>query len=145
LGSGIQKTSDDYGPVAEINITPLVDVMLVLLVIFMVTAPLLEQGIALELPKVNAKTLPQGDKKTISLQVSKDGKIFLDRREIDKKNLTTELQVLFPKKSNHELLVRADSSLPYGYVAAVIGTAKQVGIHRIGLATSPEDNARKRD
>lgn len=128
------KISDDGGPVAEINITPLVDVMLVLLIIFMVATPMMESGIPLQLPKTNAKALPK-DESPVILSVTKDSRVFIGKEEVETSKLISHLQNYFKGKSKKEIFIRADQSLPYGVVAQTMALIKNAGIHKIGLVT----------
>ncbi|MCX6102122.1 MAG: protein TolR [Proteobacteria bacterium] len=134
--AGFKNFSDDSGPMADINITPFVDVMLVLLVIFMVTAPMLESGIPIQLPKASGKALPKGEA-PVTLNISKDSKLFLEKEEIPFSLLNKKLQQFYKNKSNQEIYIRADSSLTYGFVAQVMATIKNAGINKIGLVTLP--------
>ncbi len=117
----------------EINVTPLVDVMLVLLIIFMVTAPLLQQGIDVNLPKAKGKELTV--EKSIFLTVKGDGTLFLNDQEITQEELKKRLFFLATK--DPEIFLRADSSVPYGLIATIIGDVKDAGIERLGLVTEP--------
>jgi len=133
------KNSDEQGPVAEINITPFVDVMLVLLVIFMVTAPLLESGIPIELPKASAKALPKTDEVPVTLNLDKDSRIYLNKDETALPELRQKLQAFFKGRAKKEIFIRADGSLPYAFVAQTMATVKNAGIHKIGLVTLPPE------
>jgi len=130
--------NDNDLPVSDINITPLVDVMLVLLVIFMVTAPLMESGIPLELPKATAKALPK-EELPATLSLTKDSRVFLDKEEVAPPNLRNRLQSYFKSKSKKEIFIRADGALPYAFVAQMMAAVKNAGIHRIGLVTLPPE------
>ena len=124
-------------PMAEINVTPLVDVMLVLLVIFMVTAPLLKAGIPIQLPDSRAKPLDQTPKQ-VTLTIDKQGAVFLDDNEIAPEALSARLAAL-PRGDDGELplvTLRADRSLDYGRVIAVMGELNHAGITRISLVTA---------
>lgn len=134
--AGFKISSDDHGPVSDINITPLVDVMLVLLVIFMVTAPMLESGIPIQLPKASGKALPKSES-PVTLNISKDAKLFLEKEEIPFANLNSRLQQFYKTREKQEIYIRADSSLTYGFVAEVMATVKNAGINKIGLVTLP--------
>src|SRR4051794_33004116 len=100
--------TDEQGPVAEINITPFVDVMLVLLIIFMVTAPLLESGIPIQLPKASAKALPKTDDLPVTLNLAKDTRIYLNKDEVTVAELKIRLQAYFKNRSKKEVFIRAD-------------------------------------
>jgi len=136
--AGFRNSSDDQGPVAEINITPLVDVMLVLLVIFMVTAPLMENGIPVQLPKARANSLTKEDN-PVNLILTKDGRIFVNRTEIEAGDLKTRLESVFNNRDNKEIFIRADGTLPYAFVAQTMATVKSAGIYKIGLVTLPPE------
>lgn len=130
------RQSDDSSPVSEINITPLVDVMLVLLIIFMVAAPMMENGIPLQLPKATAKALPK-DEAPVVLNIAKDTRVYLGKEEIDSSKLVSRLQTFFKNRTKKEIFIRADESLPYGVVAQTMASIKNAGIHKIGLVTLP--------
>jgi len=138
-----QSSGDDYAPMSEINITPFVDVMLVLLVIFMVAAPLMESGIPIELPKASAKALPK-TQKPITLNVTAEKKIYINQTEIDASRLVTELQNYYKERKNKEIFIRADGSLPYSFVAQTMAAVKLAGINKIGLVTLPPEIKRKK-
>ena len=135
---GFRAGSDDQGPVAEINITPFVDVMLVLLVIFMVTAPLMETGIPIQLPKTTAKALPK-DENPVTLSVTRDSRLFLNSQEIPMSELKRRVQAFFKSRSRKEIFIRADGALPYAVVAQTMAEVKNAGIDKIGLATIPPE------
>lgn len=132
---------DQYSPISEINITPLVDVMLVLLIIFMVTVPLLESGILIQLPKTSAKALPK-DELPIVLHVTKDRRFFLNQDALLPSDLVRTLQKYFRNRAKKELFIRADESLSYGFVAQTMAAVKMAGIHKIGLVTMPPERGK---
>jgi biopolymer transport protein TolR len=134
-----RSSLEDLPPVAEINVTPLIDVMLVLLVIFMVTAPLLESGIPIELPKASAKALPK-DASPTTLNLTKDFRIFLNKTEVPPSELVGQLKSYFKDRTGAQIFIRADGSLPYNFVARSMAAVKAAGIQRIGLVTSPEES-----
>jgi biopolymer transport protein TolR len=138
--AGFRNIGDDQGPVAEINITPLVDVMLVLLVIFMVTAPMLESGIAIQLPRASAKALPKGEETPVTLNLTKESRVYINKEEIALNDLRAQLQVFFRGRSKREIFIRADGSLPYAFVAQTMATVKSAGITKIGLVTLPPES-----
>ncbi len=133
------NNSDDRGPVAEINITPFVDVMLVLLVIFMVATPMMENGIPIDLPKASAKALSKKDEKPVTLNLTKDARIYLDKEEVYLTSLQPALKKLFAKRSAKEIYIRADGALQYALVAQTMAAVKLAGIHKIGLVTVPPE------
>jgi len=124
-------------PVSEINVTPLVDVMLVLLIIFMVTAPLLNAGVPVNLPDSRAKALDQ-EPQQINLTLSRDGRLYLDQTEIERAALPDRLAAIPPGADGKPPLVtlRADKSLGYGEVIAVMGELNRAGFNAISLVTN---------
>ncbi|MBI2345689.1 MAG: biopolymer transporter ExbD [Deltaproteobacteria bacterium] len=124
---------------AEINITPFCDVLLVLLIIFMVTAPLLAQGIAVNMPRTKAPEIER-KKDDIILTIRKDGQMFLgdDPTPIAASRLEQYLKELFERRTTKDLYLRADQEIRYGEVARVLALAKLAGIERIGMMTQPE-------
>ncbi|MCX7771360.1 MAG: ExbD/TolR family protein [Proteobacteria bacterium] len=120
---------------AEINVIPLVDIMLVLLIIFMITAPMLQQGIDVNLPKAKGKSIEEGEK--INIVLTKEGKIYVNNKISKISELQAMLSVL--KESNPTVLLKADKDVPYGLVAEVMGEIKASGIERIGMITEPKD------
>ncbi len=136
------NSSDDNPPLADINVTPLVDVMLVLLVIFMVTAPFMENGIPIQLPKANAKALPK-DETPVTLNLTHDTRIFLNREEVFLSALQGRLQAFFKGRASKEIFIRADGTLPYAFVAQTMAAVKMAGIDKIGLVTLPPEGKGK--
>lgn len=125
------------GYIADINVTPFVDVMLVLLIIFMVTAPLLTQGVEVDLPTTQTvETLPE-DSQDIILTVKKDGSVLIDEYEVPLSELDTHLQKL-AKQKEKLLYLRADKSVPYGMVVQVMSAVKKAGISKLGVVAEPE-------
>ncbi len=128
------KTGGGY--LAEINVTPFVDVMLVLLIIFMVTAPLLTQGVEVNLPQTKAvKALPK-DSDHLVLSVKKDGKLFIDEYEVDRDQLQGQLKRLVADQKK-DLFLRADKEVAYGVVVEVMGEIKAAGIDKLGVVAEP--------
>lgn len=133
---GMQPSSGRGGLIADINVTPFVDVMLVLLIIFMVTAPMLTQGVDVELPQTKAvKTLPE-DKDHLVLSIKEDGTIWLDEYEVPQGELGGYLQKLVSGQKK-ELYLRADKDVAYGVVVRVMGEVKDAGIDRLGVVAEP--------
>jgi biopolymer transport protein TolR len=130
---------DNDGLLAEINVTPFVDVMLVLLIIFMITAPMLTQGVDVELPQTKAvRNLPQ-DKDHLVLSVDADGNIFLDEYAVELEQLQ-DMLTKHVTEQNKQLFLRADKAVPYGLVVEVMGEAKAAGIESLGVvAEQPKD------
>ena len=122
---------------SEINVTPLVDVMLVLLIVFMVSAPLMQQGIEVNLPKADAGSLTQSDE-PIVLSIKSNHDIQLDHKNYSLNALRERLSALAIAKPNLQVLVQADQAVNYGTVAKVMAEVKKAKIHRVGLVTAPE-------
>ncbi len=124
--------------VSEINVTPLVDVMLVLLIIFMVTAPMMTQGVNVELPETTAKSLRQ-EEKPIVITVTKDGEISINRIPLARALMVQELQKNYDLNKNQPIFLRADKNVPYGNVVTVMADIKAVGFDKIGMITQPPE------
>ena len=123
-------------PLSEINVTPLVDVMLVLLVIFILTAPLLASSIKLELPKADATPSAQAPQ-FVTLVVNAGGAVFLNDQSIELPALRTRLQQAATHNPDTEVQLRADARVPYGRVVEVMGVAQKAGLTRIGFVAEP--------
>ncbi|MDF3036981.1 MAG: biopolymer transporter ExbD [Paucimonas sp.] len=124
-------------PMSEINVTPMVDVMLVLLVIFIITAPLFSQSIKLDLP--DARSTPaSGNAETISLSITADGNIFWDTTPLEKKELDARLSEAAKKNPQPELQLRADRSTRYEVIADIMAAAQNSGMTKIGFVTEPK-------
>jgi biopolymer transport protein TolR len=128
------KADRDRRVLSEINVTPFVDVMLVLLVIFMVTAPLLQQGIDVNLPKAKGKDLPSEER--ITLAIKKDGVIYMNDNPVSITDMRQKLEAI--SKLNPNVYLKADKGVPYGFVVEVIGEIKDAGIERLGIVTEPK-------
>jgi len=122
---------------SEINVTPLVDVMLVLLIVFMVAAPLMTVGVPIELPQTKAKPL-QGDSEPITVSVDKEGKVFLQETEIDPQTLIAKLEAIAQNGYDERIFVRGDTAVDYGTVMKVMGALNAAGYKKIGLVTGSE-------
>ncbi len=123
-------------PLAEINMTPLVDVMLVLLVIFLVTAPMLNSAIKLDLPAESASQISEED--AVSISVKSDGKYFLNDREISVSELDSQLKILAKENPKQQIHLRADVNVNYGKVSHVLAELQRVGLSNIGFITEPK-------
>ena len=132
------RDSGDRGTMSQINVTPLVDVMLVLLVIFMVTAPMMQQGVQVNLPKAETKSLaPKED--TLVVSVEKSGKTFINTNEVSGDLLKEKLTSMLAGREKREVFLKADSSVPYGDVVRVMAQIKGAGVERLGMVTeSPQ-------
>lgn len=130
------RTGRDRNVLSEINVTPFVDVMLVLLVIFMVTAPLLQQGIDVNLPQAKGKDLPPEER--ITLTVKRDGIIFMNDKPMSMSEIKQKLTAI--SKLNPNVFLKADKDVPYGFVVQVMSDIKEAGIEKLGMITEPKIN-----
>src|SRR5690349_13369780 len=121
-----------YRPLSEINVTPLVDVMLVLLIIFMVTAPLMTSGVSVDLPKTNAQPL-NSDSEPLTVTIKADGTIFLQDQGVDIGDLVSKLQAISKNNPERRIFVRGDKDLAYGRIMEVMGTITQGGFTKVAL------------
>jgi biopolymer transport protein TolR len=127
---------------SDINVTPLVDVMLVLLIVFMVAAPLMTVGVPIELPQTKAKPL-QGDIEPITLSINSQGQIFLQNTGIDLETLVPKLEAIAQNGYDERIYVRGDTGVNYGIVMKVMGALNQAGYRKIGLVTGSEPEQKK--
>ena len=123
-------------PLSEINVTPLVDVMLVLLIIFMVSAPMMTTGIEIDLPKTRAPVMQKEDEKLL-LTITKEQKVLLGETEVPYDNLENALTTNDRLQREKELYLQADQTVPYGFVAKIMALVRRGGIEKIGLVTDP--------
>jgi biopolymer transport protein TolR len=121
-----------YRPLSEINVTPMVDVMLVLLIVFMVTAPLMTSGVNVDLPKTNAAPVAQ-DSTPITVSISADGKVYLGDDVMDLPDLVAKLQAVSQNTPDRRIFVRGDKDVPYGRIIEVMGTIVQGGFTKVAL------------
>ena len=130
------STGGGKGPLSEINVTPLVDVMLVLLIIFMVSAPMMTTGIDVALPKTRAPRMDMEEEKLL-LSIDKDRKVFLGEVEVPYDRLEEALTTNDRLQRERELYLQADETVPYGFVAKVMALIRRGGIEKLGLVTDP--------
>lgn len=123
--------------ISEINVTPLVDVMLVLLIIFMVTAPLLTAGVAVDLPKAKASAMRQQDSAPLEVSVDAKGRIFIGETRVGLERLQGALMAIAKEKPDQRVYVRADRKLPYGDVMGVMAAVSSSGFTKIALVSDP--------
>jgi biopolymer transport protein TolR len=135
MGFGRLERSKASEPMSEINVTPLVDVMLVLVVIFIITAPLLASSIKLDLPKTDAAKASDAAK-FVTIVVDKSAKVFLNDQPIELPALSESLQKSAKANPETEVQLRADEAVPYGKVVEVMGVAQKAGLNRIGFVAS---------
>ena len=129
-------------PMSEINVTPMVDVMLVLLVIFMVTAPLLTVGVQVDLPKVKAGII-QGQDEPLAITVDAEGKVYLQETEVDLESLVPRLSAITSNNPDVRIFVRGDAAINYGRVMEVMGTINAAGYRKVALVTKEPRNRRR--
>ena len=135
-----RKPRRRHSPMAEINVTPFVDVMLVLLIIFMVAAPLLTVGVPIDLPETRANPM-SADTEPLTVSIGPDGKIFLQDEEVDAERLVATLQAIAKNGVEERIYVRGDRDADYGTIMRVMGRLNQAGYKRIGLVTLEETDS----
>jgi biopolymer transport protein TolR len=123
---------------SEINVTPLVDVMLVLLIIFMVTAPMMMQGVEVNLPQTTTKSIKSPDDPLI-LTVTQKGELFIEDHRLTLETIEEKLKIILKYRRDKQVLLKADKDIPYGFVIKVIARVKRAGIDRLGMITEPEE------
>lgn len=135
MAGGTHDSGD--GAISGINVTPLVDVMLVLLVIFMVAAPIIQQGVNVDLPQASGAAIP-GDEVALVVSVTKDGSVYLNDRRVERKDLGPKLSAIMKEKPREIVYLRADDRAAYGSVVKVIAAVKRAGVEKLGMITEPE-------
>jgi len=141
----IAHDSDDLGDLAEINVTPLVDVMLVLLIIFMITAPMLTQGLNVKLPSAEGKNLAVASSQPAKITIIANGAVYIDGDPAGSTNLDATLGPMLRTRRVKSALLEADKSVPYGRVVAVLDILNRAGVEHLGVVTQPgEKDARPR-
>lgn len=134
---GRRRRSRVAVPMSEINVTPFVDVMLVLLIIFMVAAPLLTVGVPVELPETAATPLPPDDEEPLTITIATDGRLLIQTTETEADTLIPKLRAIAAERDNDQLYLRADGAIPYERVMQVMGALNAAGFTKIGLVTEP--------
>ncbi len=127
--------------VSDINVTPLVDVVLVLLIIFMVTAPMLQMGIDVNLPRVKARSVNVGEEKIV-LTINGKKEIYLNEYKTPMGDLSPKLESIFKNRLDKEVYMRADKEVPYGFVVQVMAEVRKAGIDKLGMITEPPQGTR---
>jgi biopolymer transport protein TolR len=130
----------EAGAISQINVTPLVDVMLVLLVIFMVTAPIIQQGVQVNLPQAKSNAIP-GTEEHLVVTVAKNGKIYLNDNALTLSELGQKLRAIRNLQADKQVYLRADQDVRYGLVMKTIAEIKQAGIEKLGMVTRPLSDA----
>lgn len=123
---------------SEINVTPLVDVMLVLLIIFMVAAPMMMQGTDVQLPRTKAEPLRSQEERLV-ITLNKKQEIFINEYQVNREELQEKLKVLYQNRKEGEVFLRADQSLPYGFVVQIMSDIKNAGVEKLGMVTEPKE------
>jgi len=138
VAGGIKRPNedDDLELNAEINIIPLVDIMLVLLIIFMVAAPMMNDMVDVTLPKAQAKSLGT-DEKNVTLSIKKDNKLFIGKTEIQFDDLSRKLTAIFENRSKKEVFLNADEDVKHGFIVQVMASIQRAGIFKIAFLTDP--------
>ena len=138
MGMGSNKSSSKM-VLSEINVTPLVDVMLVLLIIFMVTAPMMKQGVEVNLPETASTGMSTTDKPFV-IYIKKDRKVYIGKEALAVDSLGEKITAIFKTRKNKNIYIQADKSVDYGTVAGAMAEIKSAGIFNIGLVTLPKPN-----
>ncbi|MCL7486637.1 MAG: protein TolR [Desulfobulbaceae bacterium] len=138
---GTRNGGGHRGVMAEINVTPLVDVMLVLLIIFMVTAPMMTQGLEVNLPETTTKALRQKEE-PLMISMDKDGNIKLGNVSASPQYLWEQLNGMSEEEKKNPIFLRADKDVPYGKVVVLMADIKRAGFEKLGMLTQPEDSKR---
>lgn len=121
---------------SDINVTPLVDVMLVLLIIFMVTAPMMMHGVKVDLPRTESRNI-KTEEDPLLLTITKKGDIFIEDYKVEYKDLRGKLERIFANRAGKEILLQADKEVPYGVVMRIMAQVKEAGITKVGMITKP--------
>lgn len=135
IGGGDRKL------MSEINVTPLVDVMLVLLIIFMVTAPMMMQGMDVQLPQTKSKVIHSQEERLV-ISINKKQEIFINQYKLSREELQEKLKILYQNKKEGEVFLRADRTLPYGFVVQIMSDIKNAGIEKLGMVTESGEEKR---
>ncbi|MES2541187.1 MAG: protein TolR [Pseudomonadota bacterium] len=137
-GGGRRRRGGRSAAMSEINITPMVDVMLVLLIIFMVAAPMLTVGVPVELPKTAAAALPTEQEEPLTVTITADGRLAIQTTEVSDDEMIPRLTAIAAERTSNKIFLRADGAIPYERVAQVMGALNAGGFNEIGLVTDAE-------
>ncbi|NTW16834.1 MAG: biopolymer transporter ExbD [Syntrophaceae bacterium] len=137
----VRKHNSGSKLMAEINVTPLVDVVLVLLIIFMVTAPMLQMGIDVNLPRVKSKSIDVTEEKLV-LTINGGKEIFINKNKTSIAELGAKLESIFANRIDREVFMRADKNVPYGFVVEVMSAVRKAGVDKLGMITEPPEESR---
>jgi len=138
------QTGNQRELMSDINVTPFVDVMLVLLIIFMVTAPMMVEGLNVDLPEATAKPL-DSEKEHLIITIDKNHLVFINDFKVDVDFLGEKLDKMLQGRSDREVYLKADKNIPYGIVVQVMAEIKRAGIEQLGMITEPANSKEKRD
>ena len=142
MAFGSQEGGGQRRAMTDINVTPLVDVMLVLLIIFMVTAPLIQSGVKVDLPRASAQQMEHQEEKLV-LTITRDRRVYLGSSEIPPAELERKLASNARIQKDKELYLHADRSLPYGQVVEIMAVARRAGVESLGMITDPDRELRR--
>ena len=138
-----RQTGDPYDHLADINVTPLVDVMLVLLIIFMVTAPMLHQGVSVALPKTATTNLPSGIEDPLILSITRDGRYYINETAVARGLLRDRLNSFLRGRKDRTVFLKADRALSYGTVVETLDILNRMGIESLGMITETPVSPKK--
>ena len=136
-------SSDDLGDMAEINVTPLVDVMLVLLIIFMITAPMLTQGLEVALPQAEGRSFELATNNPAKITINSAGAVYIDGTAVGSQNLELSLGPMLRNRGIKRALLEADEGVPYGRVVGVLDVMNRAGVQQLGMITQPSERQRQ--
>jgi len=132
----MQGPKSETRPMADINVTPLVDVILVLLIIFMVTAPVMQQGVDVDLPQTTSQPM-EGQEQRLVVTINAKREVFINQEKVDPALLRRHLERSTAARLNREVFLRADRTVPYGFVVRIMAEIKNAGIEKLGMVTEP--------
>jgi len=135
--------SNDDRLMSDINVTPLVDVMLVLLIIFMVTAPMMIHGVDVSLPETSSDPVPAGEEDRLVISVDRDNRVYINTMPVEFSFLREKLAVIMDNRTDRRVFLKADKDVAYGFVVNVMAEIKGSGVEKLGMITQPQEKDRK--